>query len=228
MSAYEIPPKLDLFKLRIALGTFLDAAEGALIWSGIPEVRTAEDRVQLWNQMEGVYQYTRELIEAAGMQAALPWLIRLLRNLDKARILTAPLIDQRILPRPGRRSKTALRGALRTLSNQAIDLQNLQNLRASVVNDKPDGPEPPHWLRWKTDRLQIGSAKSRLPWQLLNYFWARDSASYEELQGPGKPWPDPVSESAIATAVNRFNNAMPNDFPWRLATKQYHVHKIPR
>ena len=91
-----------------------------------------------------------------------------------------------------------------------------------------DEPVAPQWLRWRGKLVRIGTRRSRLCWQLLDYFWTRPSATFQELQGPGKPWPDPVSESAIATAVNRFNTVEPADFPWRLATKAYWVFKESR
>jgi hypothetical protein len=91
-----------------------------------------------------------------------------------------------------------------------------------------DGPEAPHWLRWNNERIRIGKGRARLSWLLLNYFWERDSSAYEDLQGPGKPWPDPVSDSAIATAVNRFNLAIPSDFQWMLATKNRYVYRQSR
>lgn len=92
----------------------------------------------------------------------------------------------------------------------------------------PDGPVPPHWLRWHGELLQVGSRRSRLSWKLLHHFWRRNSAAYEDLQGPDLPWPDPVTDSAVATAVNRFNNDVPNDFPWKLATKERSVVKESR
>jgi hypothetical protein len=92
----------------------------------------------------------------------------------------------------------------------------------------PDGPEPPHWLWFGNVRHRIGTGRSRLSWQLLNHFWTRDSAAYEDLQGLGMPWSDPVTDSAIATAVNRFNNEMPTGFPWKLTTKNRCVAKESR
>ena len=94
--------------------------------------------------------------------------------------------------------------------------------------DLPDGPVPPHRLRWRGELVRIGSSRAQLPWRLLNFFWERSSATFEELQGAGGPWPDPVRESAIASAINRFNTALPADFPWRLATKAYWVFKESR
>ena len=82
-----------------------------------------------------------------------------------------------------------------------------------------DGPEPPHWLWWNGTRYRIGKTRSQLSWRLLQYFWDRESATYEDLQEPGRPWPDPVSDSAVATAVNRFKTDIPSGFPWKLVTK---------
>src|SRR5262249_7231754 len=92
----------------------------------------------------------------------------------------------------------------------------------------PDGPEAPHWLWWNDERIRIGSGRSQRSWGLLQYFWGRDSENYEDLFGFGKPWLDSVSDSAVATAVNRFNSDMPFGFPWILATKNRCVYKKPR
>jgi hypothetical protein len=62
----------------------------------------------------------------------------------------------------------------------------------------------------------------------LEYFWERDSATYEDLQGEGKPWSDPVTDSAVATAVTRFKNDIPQGFPWILGTKNRCVYKKSR
>jgi hypothetical protein len=101
---------------------------------------------------------------------------------------------------------------------------------ATVVNEPchPDGPEAPHWLWLQNKRVRIGTDRSRLSWFLLKYFWEREAATYEDLQGLDKPWFDPVSDSAIATAVNRFNNDMPKGLPWVLATKNRWVYKKSR
>jgi hypothetical protein len=104
----------------------------------------------------------------------------------------------------------------------------LANRQGPDGPDRPDGPEPPHWLWFKGKRHRIGRRRSRLSWLLLDYFWRRDSESFGNLQGPGLPWPDPVNDSAIATAVNRFNNALPAGFAWKLATKNRTVFKQSR
>jgi hypothetical protein len=93
---------------------------------------------------------------------------------------------------------------------------------------RPDGPEAPHWLWFKNKRRRIGAKRAKRSWELLNYFWERDSATYEELQGPGKPWVDPVNDSTISTATGRFNNEMPPGFPWKLTTKNRCVTKESR
>jgi hypothetical protein len=92
----------------------------------------------------------------------------------------------------------------------------------------PNGPEAPHWLWWANKRIRIGTDRSRLSWLLMEYFWERDFATYEDLQGDGKPWSDPVTDSAVATAVNRFKNDIPREFPWLLATKNRRVYKKSR
>jgi len=107
----------------------------------------------------------------------------------------------------------------------ALDLSSKREVKPLPVEKHKDGPEPPHWLWFNGKRHRIGTKRSRLSWLLLEYFWARDSAIYEDLQGPGKPWLDPVTDSAVATAVNRFNNEMPAGFPWKLITKGRHVAK---
>src|SRR5262249_7906852 len=63
---------------------------------------------------------------------------------------------------------------------------------------RPDGPDPPLWFWWKGRRHRIGKKRSRLSWLLLDYFWNRDSSTYEDLQGPGLPWSDPVSDTAVS------------------------------
>jgi hypothetical protein len=96
-----------------------------------------------------------------------------------------------------------------------------------AATQHPDGPEPPRWVWINNRRYTIGKPRSRVSWRLLAFFWNRDSATYEELQGstpsgpgePEKPWPDPVSDSAIATAINRFNTEMPAALSWRLTTQ---------
>jgi hypothetical protein len=99
---------------------------------------------------------------------------------------------------------------------------------ANKAQTSPDGPMPPNWLWWKGQKLRIGTPKSKLSWLLLSYFWNRDSATFQELEGPGKPWPDPVSESAKMSAVTRFNNDLPAGFPWRLRTANFCVEKVLR
>jgi len=93
---------------------------------------------------------------------------------------------------------------------------------------QPVGPEAPHFLRWNGQRLKIGKGRSKLSWLLLRFFWQRDSANYEDLQGHDKPWLDPVNDSTVVTAVTRFNNDMPDRFPWRLRTKNRTVYKESR
>jgi hypothetical protein len=92
---------------------------------------------------------------------------------------------------------------------------------------RPDGPEPPHWLWCKGERIRIGKGRSHRSWSLLSFFWQRNSAEYEDLCGQGleKPWPDPVTDPSIVTAVTRFNKDMPSGFPWKLRTKNRTVYK---
>jgi hypothetical protein len=90
---------------------------------------------------------------------------------------------------------------------------------------RPDGPEPPRYLWLKGIKHQIGRPRSQLSWRLLSFFWDREAADYEDLQGQGMPWPDPVSDGAIATAINRFNSEVPAQLPWRLRTANRRVYK---
>jgi hypothetical protein len=80
----------------------------------------------------------------------------------------------------------------------------------------PNGLEPPRSLWWEGERYEIGTKRSRRCWLLLDYMWSRQRATFQELQGPEKPWEDPVTESAISTAVNRLNLHLPASLPWRL------------
>jgi hypothetical protein len=90
----------------------------------------------------------------------------------------------------------------------------------------PDGPEKPHWLWLNGQRQKIGKGRAKLSWRLLNYFWSRESASYEELQGQDRtPWLDGVTDSGIAAAVNRFNLVIPPALMWKLRTKDRTVYK---
>ncbi len=82
---------------------------------------------------------------------------------------------------------------------------------------RPDGPEPPRHLWWKGTRYEIGKRRSRRLWRLLSYMWDRESATFEELTGSKLPWEDAVQDSAYGSAVNRLNNFLPLNFPWRLA-----------
>jgi hypothetical protein len=90
-----------------------------------------------------------------------------------------------------------------------------------------DGPEPPRALWLNGKRYEIGKPRSKRSWRLLAFFWDRQSATFEGLQappdtGPGepeKPWSEPVNDSAITSAVNRFNNEVPAALPWRLKTE---------
>jgi hypothetical protein len=95
-----------------------------------------------------------------------------------------------------------------------------------------NGPKPPYWLLWKDQdnqllKFKIGHRRFNLTWRLLKYFWDCDAASFDELQGPGKPWPNPVSVSTISTAINRFKNEnWPHDFPWKLVCCDGKVKKM--
>jgi len=122
----------------------------------------------------------------------------------------------------------ALAECLKKLSDTADTTQGKridEPTSSEAATVSPDGPEPPNWLRWKGKRHRIGSLRSKRSWSLLCFFWNRDSATFQELVGPGKPWPDPVSESAKISAVNRFNNDLPSGFPWRLRTANFCVEK---
>jgi hypothetical protein len=123
----------------------------------------------------------------------------------------------------------------RVLSESASQPESARTGPSAKVNQllggptpRADGPEAPHWLWLNNIRHRIGKGRSRLSWQLLQYFWLRDSATYEDLQGSDKPWPDPVNDSAVSTAVNRFNTDMPRGFRWKLVTKNRCVAKESR
>lgn len=99
---------------------------------------------------------------------------------------------------------------------------------------RPDGPVPPRALWLNGRQFTIGTHRSHRSWLLLAYFWNRSSATYEELQDfssnspgvPETPWSTPVGDSAVASAVNRFNNEVPRELPWRLRTESRCVTKI--
>lgn len=82
----------------------------------------------------------------------------------------------------------------------------------------PDGPEDPYWLWWKGERHKVGSDRARRTYDLLMFFWRRESATFEELVGHGKPWTEAVQDHAFSNSASNFNNAMPRGFPWRLRT----------
>jgi hypothetical protein len=91
-----------------------------------------------------------------------------------------------------------------------------------------NGPEPPNRLWWNNQKHLIGTRAYNLSWKLLDYFWDRDSAAFEDLNGEGKPWGNPVSDSAICTAVARFNNEpWPSGFHWKLSVCQGEVVRVP-
>lgn len=82
----------------------------------------------------------------------------------------------------------------------------------------PDGPEDPYWLWWNSKRHKVGSNRARRTYDLLTFFWNRESATFQELTGPGKPWTEAVQDHAFSNAASNFNNDMPRGFPWRLRT----------
>jgi len=80
----------------------------------------------------------------------------------------------------------------------------------------PDGPEDPHWLWLNNERHKIGNGRAKQCYDLLKYFWSRESETFQGLLGNGKPWIDPVGDNAFSVAATRFNNNMPKGFPWKL------------
>lgn len=82
----------------------------------------------------------------------------------------------------------------------------------------PDGPEDPYWLWWKGERYPLGSNRKRQAYELLTFFWSRESATFQELVGTGKPWTEAVEDHTFSNAASNFNNDLPLGFPWRLRT----------
>ena len=107
-------------------------------------------------------------------------------------------------------------------------VQTIDGLLDKLKQPHADGPEAPHWVWLGGKQHRIGEGRAKLSWELLNYFWDRNSATYEELQGPGMPWQNDVEDPTIPTAVNRFNNEVPPALPWRLGTKGRTVYKEDR
>jgi hypothetical protein len=95
-------------------------------------------------------------------------------------------------------------------------------IKGSNVADL-DGPEPPCWLRHGGRRHPIGQGRSRRLFDLLSYMWNREEATFQELQGPGRPWPDAVADSTISTTVNRLNAVLPRSLQRRLGIHNYCV-----
>jgi hypothetical protein len=101
----------------------------------------------------------------------------------------------------------------------------------STNRDGPnqDGPVPPRSLWLKGQEYKIGKGpKSRKSSQLLQFFWKRECVTFESLQGVGCPWQDPVADRTIVSAINRFNQDVPADLPWRLTTGEHCVLKVPK
>jgi hypothetical protein len=111
--------------------------------------------------------------------------------------------------------------ALRHLAGEAASPAD----PAAATVPPADGPEAPNYLWLGGTRYPIGNPRSRRSWQLLEYFWTRTSETYDNLQGPTGIWQDCVTDSAIASAVNRFNNDMPAELPWKLTTHHHRVVK---
>jgi hypothetical protein len=94
------------------------------------------------------------------------------------------------------------------------------------AKSQPDGPYPPYWVRLNGEDLRVGDGRGTLSWKLLVYFWQRQTAKYDELQGAESVWPDPISDGTVSTAVSRFNNEVPKQLPWRLKTGNRCVFKV--
>ena len=90
-----------------------------------------------------------------------------------------------------------------------------------------DGPRDPFSLCWKKKIYKIGSKRKRQVWDLLEFFWERESATFAELTGDGKPWSTAVSDGARRSAVNRFNLELRRvpDFTWTLHVSKTKVYK---
>jgi hypothetical protein len=214
---------------RWVLGPFMDQQlakwaaespeEGQRLREQLGEFPSAEE---LANESEEDRE-RRNCLAGADLSGFVDHVRQLLETLERAsggRATGAPRLEWSspgaAAPRPA-----ATAGAGRQRSESAAGETppaTLTTLPITLTNH-PDGPEAPHWLWLKNQRYQIGKKRSRISWVLLLYFWNRESATYEDLQGPGKPWPDPVTDSAVSTAANRFNTEMPSGFPWKLVTK---------
>ena len=92
----------------------------------------------------------------------------------------------------------------------------------------PDGPCNPFSVRWGGKPYKVGRKRKRLLWDLLDFFWNRESAKFSEMTGDEKPWTVEVSDQARASAVNRFNSEImvlvPN-FPWTLHVSGAEIYK---
>jgi hypothetical protein len=77
----------------------------------------------------------------------------------------------------------------------------------------PDGPEAGRWLWWKGKRHDISKG---VIYQLLEYMWGRDSASYDSLVGPVFN-SDMMLDSIRARASEASRILEHIGIPWRLS-----------
>jgi hypothetical protein len=100
-------------------------------------------------------------------------------------------------------------------------------LEALGVDPVPsNGPEGGRWVRWMGKRCPIPKG---IVYRMVDYFWNRDSATYDELEGP--VFENPVAPQTIRSWVNKVNTSlMPIGVPWRLSadSNTRHVTKQPR
>jgi hypothetical protein len=85
----------------------------------------------------------------------------------------------------------------------------------AVVNENADGPEAGCWLRWKNQRHDVPKG---VVYRLIEYMWKRDSASYDELDGPVFEGGD-VLPSTVRGRVSDVNKVLKKiGIPWKLKT----------
>jgi hypothetical protein len=83
---------------------------------------------------------------------------------------------------------------------------------AAAVEPHPDGPEGGRWLWWAGIRHDVPGG---VVYQLINYMWARDSACYDDLEGP--VFDADVAPGTIRARASDANKALKKaGVPWRL------------
>lgn len=86
---------------------------------------------------------------------------------------------------------------------------------AGIPPTPADGPVGGRWVWWRGRRYEVSAGRV---YALIAYFWARETASFDELIGAGGAvWPDPVAPQTVRSTCHRANSALPSGFPWRLS-----------